>query len=206
MKKSFRAIISIVVLAAALLLGVALGSRFLGSYEREVSSESTSTKLGFEDLGELVTQGAYCTEVNVTESNGELFGVKLPFSQSKYIYSYDIEVKAGIDFGEVEIAALGTDEVSGKTEIEVRLPEAKVLSCELKMDSFKVYFEKASIFNPITLEENNDAMSQLKKTAEETAVANGLLDNALSNAEVILKGFLDKSYDPALYDIIFTVK
>ena len=51
------------------------------------------TKLGFEDIGELATQAAYCTEVNVTEGARELFGLTIPFTQSKYVYSYDVVIK-----------------------------------------------------------------------------------------------------------------
>ena len=73
-------------LAALLLLLVIVG---LG-IRSVVLSESKSTKLGFENIGELATQTAYCTSVNVTEGSRELFGVTIPFTQSKYIYSYDI--------------------------------------------------------------------------------------------------------------------
>ena len=86
-------------LAALLLLLVIVG---LG-IRSVVLSESKSTKLGFENIGELATQTAYCTSVNVTEGSRELFGVTIPFTQSKYIYSYDIVIKAGFDFTESEI-------------------------------------------------------------------------------------------------------
>ena len=42
-----------------------------------------------------------CTEVNVTEDVRKLFGIDIPFTQSKYIYSYNVIVKAGYDFGEI---------------------------------------------------------------------------------------------------------
>jgi hypothetical protein len=47
-----------------------------------IFSESKTTKIGFEDIGELATQSAYCTEVNVTEAARELFGITIPFTQS----------------------------------------------------------------------------------------------------------------------------
>ena len=100
-----------------------------------IVSDSKTTKIGFEDIGELATQTAYCTEVNVTDASRELFGMKIPFTQSKYIYSYDIEIKAGFDFTEIEW------DVNGST-IEVRLPEAKILSSEVDQDSLEVYHEE----------------------------------------------------------------
>ena len=162
-------------------------------------TESRTTKLGFEDIGELATQTAYCTEVNVTEAARELFGMTIPFTQSKYIYSYDIQIKAGLDFEEIEW------EVNGST-IEVRLPETKILSSEIDLDSFKVYLEDESIYREITLEENNEALKSMKQSAEDDAVANGLLENARSNAETILTGFFGNVYDMDEYEIVFKDK
>ena len=164
-----------------------------------IFSESKTTKIGFEDIGELATQSAYCTEVNVTEAARELFGITIPFTQSKYIYSYDVEIKAGFDFQEI------TWEVKDKT-IEVRLPETKILSCDVDLDSVKIYHEDESIFRQITLEENNKALADLKQKAEEDAVANGLLENARSNGETILEGFFAGVYDLEEYKIVFMDK
>lgn len=166
---------------------------------KTIFSDSQTTKIGFEDIGELATQSAYCTQVNVTDSSRELFGAKIPFTQSKYIYSYDVVVKAGFDFEEIEWSK------NDKT-IEVKLPEAKILSNEIDLDSFKVYHEQESIYNQITLEENNEALAKLKETAEKDAIENGLLENARSNAETILTGFFGNEYDLDKYEIIFTDK
>ena len=172
-------------LAALLLLLVIVG---LG-IRSVVLSESKSTKLGFENIGELATQTAYCTSVNVTEGSRELFGVTIPFTQSKYIYSYDIVIKAGFDFTEIEWEIKDT-------AITVRLPEAKILSSELKWESFK----------QIKMEENNEALKNLVQNAETDAVANGLLDNARSNAETILRGFFGNVYNLEEYEIRFINK
>ena len=162
-----------------------------------LASEQKTTRLGFEDMGELATQAAYCTEVNVTEASRELFGWTIPFTQSKYIYSYDVVVKAGFDFGDIQWNV--ADGV-----ITVRLPETRILSSELDLDSFQVYHEAESIFRPITLEENNQALADLKQAAEENAVANGLLESARSNAEDILTGFFANAYDLNEYELRFT--
>ena len=163
------------------------------------STESKTTKLGFEDIGELATQIAYCTEVVVTEADRKLFGLQIPFTQSKYIYSYDMEIKAGINFTEVEW------KVNNDTkEIEVSLPEVKVLSREIDQDSFRVYHEDESIFRQVSLQENNEALKEMQEKAEADAIANGLLENARSNAEIILKGFLEAEYEE--YEVKFIDK
>lgn len=166
---------------------------------RYISSESKTTKIGFEDIGELATQSAYCTEVNVTDASRELFGHEIPFTHSKYIYSYDVIIKAGFDFSEI------TWELTNNS-IEVNLPEAQVLSCDIDMESFKIYHEEESIYRQISLEENNDALKSLKQTAQDNAIANGLLDNARSNVEIILTGFFSSVYNLEEYEINFTDK
>ena len=184
-----------VVLLAAVAALVGAGLRSSGIIG---SQSSKTTRLGFEDIGEMATQAAYTTQVSVTEGSRELWGVTLPFTQSKYIYSYDVTVKAGIDFGEIE----WTLNQKEKT-IRVTLPQTRVLSSEIDHDSFQVYYESESIFRHITLEENNAALEKLQQSAEETAVANGLLENARSNAETILKGFFAKAYDLDKYTLTF---
>ena len=186
-----KAVKIILIIAVIVILFIGVSRYFL--------TESRTTKLGFEDIGELATQTAYCTEVNVTEAARELFGMTIPFTQSKYIYSYDIQIKAGLDFEEIEW------EVNGST-IEVRLPETKSLSSEIDLDSFKVYLEDESIYREITLEENNEALKSMKQSAEDDAVANGLLENARSNAETILTGFFGNVYDMDEYEIVFMDK
>ena len=154
-----------------------------------VSIDNKTTKLGFENIGELATQEAYCTEVNVTDESKQLFGIDIPFTQSKYIYSYDVNVKAGIDFDQIDWSV-----------------KAKILSCELNKDSFKVYHEQESIFTKITLKDNNEAMSKLKENAKKDAESNGLLENAEKNAKTIIKGFIEKVYDSSEYEIKFVEK
>lgn len=197
-KKIAKTYISKKILIIGIVVLVVLCSAFIG-LRTYISSQSQTTKIGFEDIGELATQTAYCTEVNVTDSSRELFGIKIPFTQSKYIYSYNVTIKAGFNFSEISW------ELSDHS-INVKLPEAKVLSCDIDTDSFKLYHEKESIFRQISLEENNDALKSLKQTAQENAVSNGLLDNARSNAETILTGFFSSVYDLEEYTITFTDK
>ena len=180
----------ILILIVAVLCGGSLG---LGQY---MGSRNKITNLGFENIGELATQAAYCTEVNVTEAAREFYGITIPFTQSKYIYSYDVVIKAGFDFREVEW------KVEGKT-ITVTLPEVKILSSQLDLDSFQLYHEAESIFMRISLKENNEAIKAMVADAQEQAVANGLLEEARKNGELILQGFFANVYDLSEYTIEF---
>lgn len=159
-------------------------------------TDQKTTKLGFEDIGELATQSAYCTQVNVTEAAREFFGFEIPFTQSKYIYSYDVLIKAGYDFNEISW------EVNDKI-ILVHLPEPKILSSEILLNSFKMYLEDESIFREITISENNQALQDMIANAEKDAISNGLFDNARTNAETILTGFFGNVFDLEEYNITF---
>lgn len=180
-------------LVIALIIIAVLGGISLG-VKQVAFTDNKTTKLGFEDIGELATQEARCTEVNVTDQSKKLFEIKIPFTQSKYIYSYDVVVKAGIDFNKI------TWSVKNKT-ITVKMPESKILSCELDMDSFKVYHEEESIFTKITLKDNNKSFEKLKATAKKDANANGLLSNAEKNAKTIINSFFWKEYNKDEYKI-----
>lgn len=83
-------------LAIIVLLVIALG---VGKY---FMTTSKTTKIGFEDIGEMATQAVRSTEISTIEGSRDLFGVEIPFTQSKYIFSYDVEIKAGFDFTQIE--------------------------------------------------------------------------------------------------------
>ena len=179
-------------------LVIVLGIIAVIGFRNHFSVKTSTTKIGFEDIGELATQSAYCKEIGVIDDAKKFFKVNIPFTQSKYIFSYDVEITAGINFSEVDW------EVKEKQkEVIVRIPEAKVLNNEIKHDSFEIYHESESLFNQITLEENNQAAVDLQAKAEEDAINNGLLEKACTNAETILTGFFEKAYDPEEYKIIF---
>lgn len=182
------------------LILVAIASGFIAIGIKDTFiTDSKTTKIGFENIGEFATQSAYCTQINVTDSSRELFGNKIPFTQSKYIYSYNITIKAGYDFGKIQW------DIKDDT-IEVKLPEVKILSSEIDLDSFKVYHEEESIFNKITLSENNQALKKLQSEAQTQAIQNGLYDNARTNAETMLKSFFGNVYDLNKYKIVFLDK
>lgn len=167
----------------------------------KISINNDTSRLGFQNVGELATQSAYCTEISMTEADRELFGLHIPFTQSKYIYSYDVVIKAGYDFGKIiwEVKKDGEKKI-----IQVYLPEPKIISNEIVDGSFKVYHEEESIFRPITLEETNSALEELKQNAEDNAVANGLLDNAKENAQALIRNFFAQEYDLTEYQIRFS--
>ena len=110
-------------------------------------------------------------------------------------------IKAGYDFADIDYDVERKEKV-----VTVHMPEAKILSSELKLDSFKVYHQQESIFNNIKVEENVEELKKLKKQTEEDAKANGLLESARTNAETLIKSFLSQSYNQDEYKYVFKDK
>ncbi len=194
--KKIKGILLGIIIGILLTVG---GGYYLYTQSNANKEENSKTvKLGFEDIGELATQEMIGTVVHTEQASQTLFGVEIPFTQSHYIYSYDFDVKAGYDFSSITYTVDEENKV-----ITVTLPEEKLLSIEVLTDSFKVYYEKESIFKRITLEDNNDALKEMQETAKEDAISNGIYDKAKDNAETLLKAFFSNQYNLEEYTIEF---
>ena len=99
----------VLAIAAAVLLGT-------GMIRTGITANITA--FGLKDIGELATQSGYFTSVQTIQSNRELFGIEIPLSRSNYIFSYDGTIKAGLNFGDIDISV---DDLQRK--IRIRLPE-----------------------------------------------------------------------------------
>ena len=165
-------------------------------------SDEKITEIGFENIGELATQAVTTTTVRVETKDLKLFNVSIPLTQSKYIYTYNTTIKAGINFSDVKWQLGDTDDTSHN--IYVDIPEVKTLSADIDLDSFKVLHEENNIFSPITLTEHNDSLIQLRENALSDAINSGLYDRALDNAKTILTSFISQVYPSNEYNIIFS--
>ena len=165
-------------------------------------SDEKITEIGFENIGELATQSVTTTTVRVETKDLKLFNVSIPLTQSKYIYTYNTTIKAGINFSDVKWQLGDTDDTSHN--IYVDIPEVKTLSADIDLDSFKVLHEENNIFSPITLTEHNDSLIQLRENALSDAINSGLYDRALDNAKTILTSFISQVYPSNEYNIILS--
>lgn len=183
---------SVILIIALLIFGVIGWNKYL-------SLDNKTTSLGFENISEFATQAAYCTTVNTEEAARNIWGIEIPFTQSKYIYSYDSIIKAGFDFSQITWSV--NDE---KQIIRVTLPPVRILSHEIDLDSFKLYHEAESIFRQVTLDEHNAALTQMKKTAEQSAINNGLFEDAIQMPKHFYTDFCPQQYDLSQYQLEFS--
>lgn len=162
------------------------------------STNSRMTSFGLNDIGELATQSGYFTVVNIIDDNVELWGWKVPLTTSKYIFSYDGTVKAGLDFSKLKykVNELGK-------EIVIYLPEVEILSIELQEDSLVIYDESHNIFTPLGLNDIQEARLEMIDEIRSRALENGLLEQAAINAQTLIVGFLSGQYDLNEYHVDF---
>ncbi|HIQ83209.1 MAG TPA: DUF4230 domain-containing protein [Candidatus Pullichristensenella stercorigallinarum] len=190
-----RRLMTFVVFAALVAVIVWMAPSVL-SEKTQVSSETVEMEL--KNIGELATHAGYYTNVQVIKSSRQIFGVDIPLTQSQFIFSYDGVVKAGVDFADIEI---GVDE--GRGQIVVTLPEVKVLSNEIDLDSLEIYDESNNIFHPLNIDDINVSLIEMQEESEAKAIENGLLESARENAEALLRGMLAGFYDAQRYAIEF---
>ena len=182
--------------SAVILLMLIIGGAIGSLVTSHLTTDTKTTKIGFEDIGVMDTQVAYSTVVEVIDDPREIFGVEIPFTKSKYIFSYDVVVKAGLDFGRIKWNV-------GGDKIKVEMPEPYITNHYPEEKSAKIYHEEESIFSPITFEEQQLARLELIDDGVNNAIANGIYDNAKANAEKLLTSFFMQHEEYKDKEIVF---
>ena len=165
--------------------------------QHQVTAEELSA--GLNDMGRLVTAEYYFTAVaSASTQLAPILGIKLGFTESSFLASYDGIITAGIDFSLIRVEK---DEERGR--VTVTMPPAAILNVDIDPDSFQLYSETTSIFTDITAEDYNNALLELEATEREKALARGILDNADENARKLVRSFIGSLLDPAEYAVEF---
>ena len=166
--------------------------------EKEVVISGSTIESGISNIGKLCTAEYHFTHVESFEdtmylSTGKL---KIPGTNSYFIYSYDGKIMAGVDFESVTVVK---DDES--RSIRVILPEPEIISSSVDPDSFKLYDEKNSIFNRYGVEEVADSFADMLKAEEDKAKKDGLLIEARDNARLLVENFVRAGYNVGDYSI-----
>lgn len=172
MKKTKRLIFS---LFGVLILVFA--SYFFGMkanlFNKETVTNSDTIKNQILSVKELTTLKYKYTNVGSFENQAEFYGVKLPFTQKKFVISYDGELNAGIDLENCNV------EIDNKEKIvSIGLPKAKILNHFIDENSLTIFDEKNSIFNQLEIKDFSDFRKDEMKKVEEKLLSQGFLDQA----------------------------
>ena len=149
----------------------------------KVTVNTQTIQEGISNMGVLITQEYNFTQVEQYTKEKK---VALVFSsQSELMYSYDGAVLAGIDFEQVKISA---DE--DEKTITVEIPHSTIQATTIDKDSFKVYSEKESLWNPIKATDFNDSLAEFEDAAKQKALDNGILDRSDEQAQKLIENFI----------------
>ena len=140
------------------------------------------------NISELATVEYRYTNVGTLDSSKTFTFLdwKVPFSDKVAIVTMDGIIKAGTDLSQCKVTCNET-----KKLITVTLPESKILSNELFEQSFKVYEEKDSVWNPITLDESKELRVQIKEKARQNAIDNNVLAEADNRARQLIQKLIE---------------
>lgn len=183
----------------ALIIFVLLGGSIF-ALTKVFKTQEKVTKIGLENVGELITQTCHTTVLEDSKVNRTFFSLfDIPFTESRQIFSYDFDVDASLNFREINVLSIDDD----KKEIKVQLPHSKIYKPVLLPNTFKSYLDSESLFSRINLSEHNEALVKMEEEATKTCLDNGLLENADKNAQKLISVMLTGQNEYNGYNIIY---
>lgn len=182
-----------------IMLLLAIGIFILGvKYSSVFTTKTEALGIEFKNVGELVTQSAYVKVLKDSAFNRKLFEkFDIPFTESRMLFTYNIQVDASINFEEISIKSI--DEENKK--IIITLPHSKIYNSTLDLNSFKKYIDSESWFSRIDSEKYNETLKDVKKEGEQDAIDNGLLTKADENGKILIESFIKSNEKYKDYNI-----
>lgn len=142
-------------------------------------------------LRELVTTEYLYTNSGKYENQNQITiigkDINIPFTGKRFIVAYDGRIQAGIDIGQTQI-----DIDEDARAITITLPKSEIVSHETFEDTLVVLDETNNVFNPISIENYNEFVSEQKDGMEKKAIERGLLTNADAEAKRMVQSFLSQ--------------
>ena len=201
--KQPKNIIYLVIILACLISIIILGRGFISGRNAASANETavsdkkapkreekvlitTSTETvqdGLNNMGILITQEYYFTQVETYTKEKKI--LSFINTESGFSYSYDGKVTAGVDFEKI-----GLEKDDKEKVIVVSIPDSAIQSVDIDTDTFKIYSEKESIWNPIKLEDYNMSLTDFEVAARQKALENGILDRSDAQAKNLITNFI----------------
>ncbi len=164
--------------------------------EKEITADIVED--GLNDMGFLITEEYYFTEVVNYSSVKKYWKIELKFTESSFLASYDGMVTAGMDFTKIKVEKDNENAV-----IRVTLPQAEIKNTDIDPNSFVLYSEKEGLGNRISVAEYNNSLIELENEARRKAEERGVLDRANDNAERVIQQFVGGLLDLSAYTLVF---
>ena len=205
--------VTVIALILALILGVDYSMRRRAEKEEAAATATTRTEKekkdkvlisvntqtiqdGLADMGVLITQEYYFTQVEkYTKEKSILIFLT---SSSEFTYSYDGAVLAGVDFEAIKI-----EKDEDRKTIIVTMPPSQIQAVTIDKDTFKIYSEKDSLWNPLKLEDYNVSLVEFENAAKEKAINGGILKRSDEQARNLVRGFISNLPNAQGYAVEF---
>lgn len=152
--------------------------------EREIISSTIEEKVS--KIVELSTVKYNYTDIVTYRNSKELSGLKVPFTEKKFIVQYSGYIKAGVDLSTIEV------DIKDPDTIHIVMEKAKILENTIIEEEVKFFDEKDGIFNKLSFEDLFAVLIGEKEKAKKQAIDRGLLNESQGNAEEILLSLLEE--------------
>ena len=172
-------IIFILVLAVGIAVGVYVTKKFTSSKPttQETSIYITSTVKEILPVSEYAALVYHYSDVITHSDVHKVFGIDIPFTGIKAIYTIDGSVKLGFKGSDIVID-------SSYNNIIVKMPKVQILSHEIYPETFNLYDEKTGLFNKYSLKTANEIQLEHKVERERKVNENrGLFTQARESTE-----------------------
>ena len=153
-------------------------------FHTETTIDSDIIEDGLTGMGFLVTAKYFFKDVTTSTKVSSLGKLDLGFTRANLVFSYEGYVPAGIDFTQIAVTA-----DHDKKTIRVIAPHAEIMDVFIDTESFEKLDEKENIFNKFKVEDYNDSLMDLENAARQKAEERGLLQEAETNAEALIRNF-----------------
>lgn len=161
-----------------------------------ISTSAEMIREGLANMGTLITLEYDFTQVETYTKEKNIF-IVIP-TRSGFMYSYDGAVTAGVDLQQVSVH---TDEERGVISID--LPDSEIQAVTIDRDTFRIYSERESLWNPLKLEDYNISLAEFEDAAKEKALANGILERSDEQAQKLVREFAGSLPNTSGYTIEF---
>jgi hypothetical protein len=134
-------------------------------------------------ISELSTSKYSYTNVLSIKDSKKFKDFAIPFTEKSFLVKYSGYVKAGVDLNDIDII------INQKT-VTLSLKKAKIFDHVINTDNLLVYDEKSSMFNKLSMQDMIYEISNEKGKVEVDLLKTGFLDEANTNAKLLLQGIL----------------
>ncbi|MCR4903735.1 MAG: DUF4230 domain-containing protein [Butyrivibrio sp.] len=161
-----------------------------------VSVSTETIQDGLANMGILITQEYYFTQLEKYTKEKTI--LQFITSSSDFTYSYDGAVMAGVDFEQIEIT-----KDDDEKKLIVKIPASEIQTVNIDKNTFKIYSENESIWNPLKLEDYNISLAEFENAAKEKAIKNGILERSDEQARNLITNFIKNFPNTSGYEIVF---